>query len=158
FGSYGEYAIVESGSFARIPQALNFVEASALPVAGLTALKSLRDLIGIRPGQKLLINGASGGVGTFAVQLARMFGAHITATCSAANLEFVRDLGANPVLDYTKEDVRQREETYDGILDASAKWSFGEIERLLTKSGTYVTTVPSPKAGLDMLLTSIFPG
>lgn len=120
-GGFAEYACAPEKAFALKPSNLRFEEAAAVPMAAVTALQGLRDKGKIQPRQKVLINGASGGVGTFAVQLARYYGAEVTGVCSTANLELVRSLGANEVIDYTKEDFTKTSQTYDIRFDVVAK-------------------------------------
>jgi NADPH:quinone reductase-like Zn-dependent oxidoreductase len=146
-GGYAEYAAAPESSLARKPELLSFEEAASLPVAALTALQSLRDLGRLRAGGSVLINGASGGVGTLAIPLARALGAlRIAGVCGPSNVELVRSLGADPVIDYRREDFTRRPETYDVVLDAVAMSSFGACRRLLTPRGVYVTTLPMPGA------------
>src|SRR4029077_1098933 len=115
-----------------------FEQAAALPVAAITALQGLRDKGKVQPGQKVLINGASGGVGTFAVQLAKTMGAEVTAVCSGRNVELVRALGADHVIDYTKEDFTKRAERYDLIIDNVGNQPLSGFRRVLTPRGNYV--------------------
>ena len=147
-GGYAELAVAPESAVARKAQSQSHVEAASMPVAALTALQALRDLGGLKPGQSALINGASGGVGTFAVQIARALGARVTGVCGPSNVELVRSLGADWVLDYTREDFTTRGEIHDVILDAVAKSSFGKCRKVLAPAGTYITTLPS----VDVLL------
>jgi NADPH:quinone reductase-like Zn-dependent oxidoreductase len=135
-GALAEYA--RGKSFARKPASLTFEEAAAIPMAARTALQGLRDIGQIKPGQRVLINGASGGVGTFAVQIAKAFGAHVTAVCSGRNVDMVRSLGADEVIDYTMEDFTRRPQRYDLFLDAAASGSLSSRTRVLVPSGTLV--------------------
>jgi NADPH:quinone reductase-like Zn-dependent oxidoreductase len=157
YGAYAEFSIAEKDSVTKKPDLLSFSDAAAIPVAGLTAYKALKLQIKLAPGQSVLINGASGGVGTFAVQIAKVLGAKITATCGAENIDFVKSLGADHVIDYKEQDVRTLSEKYDGIFDASAKLNFASASKLLNKNGVYVTTVPDPFTIVG-LATSLFGG
>ncbi len=137
-GSYAEYATAKEDRLALKPANCSFEEAAAIPIAGLTALQALRDKGGIQPGQKVLINGAGGGVGTFAVQISKSFGAEVTAVTNTANLELVRSLGADHVIDYTKEDFTRTGQRYDLICDIAAAHSIGSYKRALVPKGTLV--------------------
>lgn len=137
-GSFAEYVCVPEIAFALKPVNLSFEEAAAVPMAGLTALQALRDMGQIQPGHKVLINGASGGVGTFAVQLAKWFGAEVTAVCSPRNLDQARSLGADHVIDYTKEDFTQNRQQYDLILGVNGYHPLSAYKRALTPRGIYV--------------------
>jgi NADPH:quinone reductase-like Zn-dependent oxidoreductase len=137
-GAWAEYAPAREVRLVRKPAHLSFEEAAAVPVAGLTALQAVRDKGRIQPGQKVLINGASGGVGTFAVQIAKAFGADVTAVCSARNVDLVRSLGADRVVDYTQEDFTRRGERHDVMLDIAGSRSFSEFRRVLTPEATVV--------------------
>jgi len=143
-GGYAELAAVSESAAAPKAASLTFAEAASLPIAAGAALQALRDSGGLKPDDKVLVLGGSGGVGHFAVQIAKALGAWVAATCSAANVDFVRSLGAELVIDYGKEDFTRRPERYDVILDAVAKSSFAECRPLLLPGGTYVTTVPGP--------------
>ena len=154
-GGQAEYiCISQDGPLALKPVNMNYEEAAGVPDGGLGALNFLRDAAGIRSGQTILINGASGSVGTYAVQLAVHFGTQVTAVCSASNVELVKSLGAHQVIDYTKEDFTQNGQTYDIVFDAVGKSSFSRCKNSLTQSGVYVTAVPMPDFLLAMLLTS----
>ncbi len=137
-GGFAEYACAPENVLALKPINLSFEEAAAVPMAAVTALQGLRDTGQIQPGQKVLINGASGGVGTFAVQIAKSFGAEVTAVCSTRNLDQARSLGADHVIDYTKEDFTQSGQQYDLILAANGYHSLSAYKRALTPKGIYV--------------------
>jgi NADPH:quinone reductase-like Zn-dependent oxidoreductase len=137
-GGYAEYACMRDDKIVSKPANLTFDQAAAVPVAGLTALQGLRDHGKIRSGQDVLINGASGGVGTFAVQIAKAYGARVTGVCSTKNLEMVQSIGADEVIDYTKEEFWKSGKKYDLIVDTAAFQSIRESLRALTPTGTYV--------------------
>jgi NADPH:quinone reductase-like Zn-dependent oxidoreductase len=137
-GGFAEYACAPENALALKPSNLSFEGAAAVPMAAVTALQGLRDTGQIQPGQKVLINGASGGVGTFAVQIAKSFGAEVTAVCSTRNLDQARSLGADHVIDYTKEDFTQSGQQYDLILAANGYHSLSAYKRALTPKGIYV--------------------
>ena len=143
-GGYAELAAVKETAAAPKARSLSFVEAASLPIAAVTALQALRDSGAVREGGTTLINGAAGGVGHFAVQIARALGAVPTGVCGPANVDFVKSLGAETVIDYSRDDFTRRSERYDVVFDAVAKSSFGACRRLLKPGGCYVTTVPSP--------------
>jgi NADPH:quinone reductase-like Zn-dependent oxidoreductase len=136
--SWAEYAPAREEKLVLKPANLSFEEAAAVPIAALTALQALRDKGQVQPGQKVLINGASGGVGTFAVQIAKSFGADVTAVCSTRNLELVRSLGADRVVDYTREDFTKRGERHELMLDIAGSRSFWAFRRALTPEATVV--------------------
>jgi NADPH:quinone reductase-like Zn-dependent oxidoreductase len=138
FGAFAEYVCAKETAFALKPANLSFEEAATVPVSALAALQGLRDCGQIQPGQKVLINGASGGVGSFAVQIAKAFGAEVTALCSTPKIDMVRSFGADQVIDYTQTDVTQMGQRYDLILDMAAYRSVFDYLPLLTPKGTYV--------------------
>jgi NADPH:quinone reductase-like Zn-dependent oxidoreductase len=137
-GAFAEYVCGSERGLALKPASITFEQAGSVQIAGLTALQALRDKGKVQPGQKILINGASGGVGTFAVQIAKSFGAHVTGVCSTRNVDLVRSLGADHVIDYTKEDFAKGAERYDVILDNVPNHSLSECRRVLTPNGKYV--------------------
>jgi NADPH:quinone reductase-like Zn-dependent oxidoreductase len=137
-GAFAEYACVRHSAVGPKPANLTFEQAAALPLAGNTALMGLRDLGRVQPGQQVLINGASGGVGTFAVQIATSFGADVTGVCSTRNVDLVRSLGADHVVDYTREDFTRNGRRYDVVFDLVGNHSLTECRRALTPGGTLV--------------------
>ena len=140
WGGFAEYACAREDAFALKPSNLSFEEAAAVPMAAVTALQGIRYAGQIRPGQKVLIHGASGGVGSFALQLAKSSGAEVTAVCSTRNLDMARSIGADHVIDYTKEDFTQTGQQYDLIIAANGDRSISEYRRALSPQGTYVQT------------------
>jgi NADPH:quinone reductase-like Zn-dependent oxidoreductase len=144
-GAFAEYVCVrEERSVVPKPANITFEEAAAVPVAALTALQGLRDKGQVQPGQKVLINGASGGVGTFAVQIAKAFGAYVTGVCGTRNVELVRSLGADDVVDYTREDFTRGGRRYDVMLDVAGSRSWSECKRVLDPQAT-VVLIGGPK-------------
>jgi NADPH:quinone reductase-like Zn-dependent oxidoreductase len=137
-GSYAEYTAAAEDSLALKPANLTFEQAAAVPMAGLVALQAIRDHGKVEPGQKVLINGASGGIGTFAVQIAKALGADVTGVCSARNIEMVRSIGADRVIDYMKEDFTKSGLQYDFILDNVSNHSLTDLRRVLTPTGTLI--------------------
>jgi NADPH:quinone reductase-like Zn-dependent oxidoreductase len=144
-GALAEYFCVSEGVLAPKPANLTFEQAAAVPTGGLTALQGLRDMGGIQTGQSVLINGASGGVGTFAVQLAKSFGAEVTGVCSTRNVDLVKSIGADHVVDYTCEDFTRGQELYDVMLDNVGNRSLSECRRALKREGTYVASFGRPE-------------
>ena len=137
-GSLAEYAWAREHRVALKPADVSYQEAAAIPVAAVTALQSLRDAGKLEAGQKVLINGASGGVGTYGVQLAKALGAEVTAVCSGRNAELVRSLGADHVIDYTREDLTERTERYDLVIDNVGNRSLSDMRSVLKDDGTFV--------------------
>jgi NADPH:quinone reductase-like Zn-dependent oxidoreductase len=139
-GSFAEYAVARQDKLARKPVTLSFVQAAAVPVSAGTALRALVDVGRVRAGQSVLVLGASGGVGSYAVQLAKAFGAHVTGVCSTAKLDLVTALGADSVIDYTVEDFADGEVRYDVIVDVFGRTSLRRLRRALTPHGRLVIT------------------
>ena len=137
-GAFAEYACAAESKLAIKPDNVTFEQAASVNVAGLTALQGLRDKGKIQPGTKVLINGAAGGVGTFAVQIAKSFGAHVTGVCSTSNIDLVRSIGADEVIDYTRQDFTTSDRRYDLILDCVGNHSFSECRRVLNPKGRFV--------------------
>jgi NADPH:quinone reductase-like Zn-dependent oxidoreductase len=137
-GACAEYASVSADALALKPANLTFEQAASVPMAGLVALQALRDQGNVQAGQTVLINGASGGIGTFAVQIAKSLGAHVTGVCSTRNMDMVRSTGADHVIDYTQEDFTRTEQRYDFILDNVANHSLTELRGALTPTGVLV--------------------
>lgn len=155
FGAYAEYKrMPEKGALARKPANLTYAEAASIPNGALTALPYLRDQGRIQPGQTMLIYGASGSVGAAAVQLAKYYGAIVTGVCSAPNLAWVKALGADKVIDYTRENFARNGERYDIIFDTIGKRSFADCKGALTDTGIFLATVPTPATMLQALLTA----
>lgn len=155
-GAHAEYiCIPEDGVLTRKPANMSYEEAACLPQAGNTALYFIRDLGNIQAEQKVLVNGASGAIGTFAVQLAKHYGAEVTGVCSTTNVELVKSLGADQVIDYTQEDFAESGETYDVVFDAVGKSSFSRSKNSLKKEGLYLTTLPTLAIMLQTIWTSM---
>jgi NADPH:quinone reductase-like Zn-dependent oxidoreductase len=152
WGGFAEYVCASEDALVLKPARLSFEEAAAIPMAAVTALQGLRDKGHIQAGQKVLINGASGGVGTFAVQIAKSFGAEVTAVCSTRNLDGARAIGADHVIDYTQEDFTQNGQHYDLILAANGDHSISEYKRALSPNGTYVMTGGSNRQMFQAML------
>lgn len=151
-GGFAEYVCAAEDKFAGKPAKLSFEEAAAVPMAAVVALQGLRDEGRIRPGQKVLINGASGGVGTFAVQIAKVFGAEVTAVCSTRNLEMARSIGADHVIDYTQEDCTRNRQRYDLIFAANGYHPISDYKRALSPQGVYVCSGGSLKQIFQSML------
>ncbi len=157
-GAYAEYAAVSGENVFPKPEGISFEEAAGIPIAGMTAYIALRDKGRISAGRKVLINGASGGVGTFAVQIAKLFDAEVTGVCSGANAGLVKSLGADRVIDHRDQDFTKTGERYDIIFDTVSKRSFGECRKALTPNGVYVNTLPSLSIFWSIFVTSLLPG
>lgn len=156
-GAYAEYiCLPEKGAVVRKPVNMTNEEAAAVPFAASTALYYVRDRANIQSGQRVLINGASGGIGTYAVQLARYYGAHVTGVCSTTNLELVKSLGADQVIDYTKEDFTQSGQTFDIIFDTVGKTTFARCKDSLNPKGLYLAAVLRLPELVLMLWTAMF--
>src|SRR6266566_534165 len=157
-GGFAEYVCARENALVLKPACLTFEQAAAVPMAAVTALQGLRDKGQIQPGQKVLINGASGGVGTFAVQIAKSFGADVTGVCSPRNLDMVRSIGADHVIDYTKEDFTRDGQHYDLIFDVAWSHPLSDCRRLLNPNGTLVLAGQSSRekpSVLPFLLTPV---
>lgn len=155
-GGFAEYSCADETRVARKPLNLTFEAAAAIPVAALTALQGLRDKGQIRPGQTVLINGASGGVGTFAVQIAKSFGAEVTAVCSERNMEMASSIGADHVIDYAKEDFTQGDQRYNLIFAVNGFHPLSAYQRALTPQGRYVCAGGTLPQILQALLLGLF--
>lgn len=156
-GAAAEYVAVPQGWLASMPEGLPYTEAASLPLVGLTALQALRDKAGLKRGEKLLIKGASGGVGSAAIQLAKALGAHVTAVASTASLDHCRSLGADEVVDYVKTDPTTLEGRFDVFLDLYGGSPYVRYRRLLKRGGRFVTIAPSPSLFPFVPLSRVLP-
>lgn len=147
-GTFAELAVAPASQLIRKPASLTFEEAAGSVMSGITALMNIRDVGKVGPGTRVLVNGASGGVGTFAVQVAKALGAEVTGVCSTRNVELVRSLGADHVIDYTQEDYTRGEQRYDVILDNVMNHPPSATARVLTPTGTLIPNSVGPKGGL----------
>ena len=152
---YAEYAAVDCQQIAHAPTSIGLDIAAAVPLAAQTALQALRDDAQLQPGQSVMINGASGGVGVFAVQIAKLLGARVTAVCSQRNTEMVKDLGADQVVDYGQVELVNLEDHFDVIFDVFGNYRFEKLNHLLTPRGTYVHTIPSARIFQDVARTFV---
>ena len=157
-GSFAEYVCVREELLAMKPRNVTFEQAAGVPIAGLTALQGLRDHGVLKRGHKVLINGASGGIGTFAVQIAKAFGAEVTGVCNTSNIEMVRRIGADHVIDYTRQNFTIGSARYDVILDVVGSQPWSDCRRLLTATGKYVLAGGPPSRGLPLMLVAPFTG
>ncbi len=154
-GAFAEYVCTPESKLALKPAKMTFEQAASVPVAAFTALQGIRDKARIRPGQKIFINGAAGGVGTFTVQIAKSFGAEITGVCSTRNVDMVRSLGADHVIDYTREDFTKTERRYDVLFDNVGNHSLPSCRRLLNPGGTYIMVGAPGNVRLSGLLARL---
>lgn len=152
WGGFAEYVCAKESAVALKARGMTFEQAAAIPQAAMLAVQALRDVARLRPGQKLLINGAGGGVGTFGIQLAKLYGAEVTAVDSAAKFDVMRSLGATDVIDYTREDFTRSGKRYDVILDVKSSRSMLDLSRALIRGGTYVTVGGSMARLFETLL------
>lgn len=157
-GAYAEYAVVSERVACLKPSNMSYQEAGAVPLAATTALQALRDKGQILPGHKVLINGASGGVGSFAVQIAKAWNAEVTGVCSGKNIELVTSLGADRVIDYTVSDPTLEPLKYDIIFDTVDKLNFSNCQKILRSNGVYITTLPTPDSLAQSVLSLFLPG
>ena len=157
-GAYAEYIAISERAAAPKPINMTHEQAAAVPGSALTALQALRDRGHLQSGQAVLVNGASGGVGSFAVQIAKALNATVTAVCSTKNVEWVKSLGADRTIDYTQQDFTQDVGQYDIIFDAVGKRSFSACRRALKPNGVYITTLPNADNVLWAILTTLLPG
>jgi NADPH:quinone reductase-like Zn-dependent oxidoreductase len=155
-GSFAEYVAVRERAITLMPRAATFADAAASVMAGLTALQGLREHGKLQRGEKVLVNGASGGIGTYGVQIAKAMGAHVTGVCSTRNVDMVRGIGADRVIDYTREDFTAGGERYDLILDMVCNHPWPAIRRVLTDKGRYLLCGGPPSRGIPLMLRSPF--
>ncbi|PJF21509.1 MAG: zinc-binding alcohol dehydrogenase [Phototrophicales bacterium] len=149
-GAHAEYIAIKGAWVAHKPTGISDAEAAALPLVSLTALQALKQF---KAGQRIFINGASGGVGTAAVQIAKVLGLHVTATCSERTVELVKSLGADELVDYTQQDIKRLDAQFDVFFDVFGNFHFSSVQGLLTHDGRYITTVPNPRNFWDALRT-----
>jgi NADPH:quinone reductase-like Zn-dependent oxidoreductase len=154
-GALADYVCAPGSALTIKPANVTFEQAASVPIAGLTALQRLRDKGHLQPGQKVLINGAAGGVGTFAVQIANHFGAEVTGVCSTKNVDLVRSIGADHVIDYMQQNLAEANQQYEVILECVGNLSLGQVRRLLSPRGTCVMVGASPDVGLMTILAGM---
>jgi NADPH:quinone reductase-like Zn-dependent oxidoreductase len=157
-GSHAEFISVDQAKLARAPQTLSLADAGAVPLAGLTALQALRGKARLQRGQRVVINGASGGIGSFAIQIAKLLGCHVTAVCRTENHELVRSLGADTTIDYKVDDFTSRNEHWDVVFDVAGSHDFRDVRRVLTPRGVMVTPRPAPRELLNTALSALRSG
>jgi NADPH:quinone reductase-like Zn-dependent oxidoreductase len=155
-GAYAEYVAAPDKYVVKLPDAVDFSQAAALPIAAGTALQALRDKGKLRPGDRVLINGATGGVGTYAIQITKLLGGQVTAVCSHEGAALARQLGADEVIDYNTDDFTKGVKKFNIVFDAVGKSSFDNCRNILTEDGIYITTLPSPKQVLEQVVTLFF--
>ena len=156
-GAYAEMVVADEELVSLKPEGMSFIEAACLPIAALTALKSLKDLGGIKAGQHVLINGCTGGVGSMAIQMAKKyFDAKVTGVCSTGNIDLAKALGADQVIDYKKDDLWSADELFDIFFDVSATATYPQAKKLLKPKGTYIFTLPSLQSMFVWPLLSLF--
>ncbi len=154
-GSYAEYAVAKISEIAPIPEKVSFEEAAAIPIAALTALQSLRNLAHLSPHQTVLINGGAGGVGLFAIQLAKLMNAYVVATCGPDNTQLCKEFGADEVINYKETDIKTLNRKFDLFFDTVASESFSAVEGILNTHGKYITTKPDAFTMIDLARTTI---
>ena len=157
-GALADYVVVKETDLAAKPANISFEQAAALPVTGLSALQIIDELAAIREGQDVLINGATGGIGVFAVQIAKIRGAKVTAVAGTKGTALAKTWGADQVIDYTKHDLREMHQQFDTVIDLSTKLSFAAARKLMKKKATFITTLPSPVVILKSILINLFAG
>jgi NADPH:quinone reductase-like Zn-dependent oxidoreductase len=154
-GAYAEYYAAYENQLYYLPVGLNYFEAAATSVAGLTALQTIRDIAYVNSDTSILVNGASGGIGTFAVQIAKIFNGHVTAVCSAGNTELVKKLGADETIDYKKTDLLAEGNKYDAVFDTVGNLKFTDLKNILNKGGVLITTSPDPAYFMRLIYNNL---
>lgn len=157
-GAYAQFAVVGEQAAAHAPKNASDAEAAAIPLAAMTALQGMRGNGGLKSGGRVLVIGASGGVGAYAVQIAKALGAHVTAVCGTGSISWVKELGADRIIDYRKEDVLAAPEPYDVVFDAVATQSFFKARKVLQRNGAFISTLPGAGLMFSIALTKILPG
>ncbi len=152
-GSYAQYMTVRAPNIAQKPEGMTWAEAAGLPLAGLTALQALRDLAHLQAGQRVFVNGGSGGVGHLAIPIAKAMGAVVHTSCSADAADWLRELGADEVIDYHETDITQSKQYFDMFFDVAGRLSYNTTKHILTTKGTYISTMPSVKSGVELVQT-----